>query len=268
MQSGLLVISHGSREAGWVSLVDEAVEAARNALGEAWIVEAAFLELVDGRLIPDGVRRLEEAGVERLLALPLFVSSGSTHVDEIGWALGAYAEPRTETELERVASSVPLTYGKPMDDAPEIVDVLLDRLRELVADSATATASASSDKSLLLVAHGSKEPGFREAWEVGMASIGEQLVARGGYGGFAGALLQLDEVAVKVARLREERPGREIVALPLFLSEGYFTATVIPRELAGLACRYSGRAYMPHPRVADWIVRQAREWEEVQRSKG
>lgn len=264
MQRGLLVISHGSREAGWVSLVDQAVEAARDALGEAWIVEAAFLELVDGRLIPDGVRRLEEAGAERLLALPLFVSTGSTHVDEIGWALGAYAEPRTETELERVAVSAALTYGKPMDDAPEVVDVLLDRLRELDAESAVA----SGDTSLLLVAHGSKEPGFREAWEAGMASIGEQLVARGGYGGYAGALLQLEEVAEKVAWLRKNRPGHEIVALPLFLSEGYFTATVIPRELAGLACRYSGRAYMPHPRVMDWIVRQAREWEEEQRSKG
>lgn len=261
MQRGLLVISHGSREAGWVALVDQAVEAAREALGEAWIVEAAFLELVDGRLIPDGVRRLEEAGVDRLLALPLFVSSGSTHVDEIGWALGAYAEPRTETELERVAVSVPLTYGKPMDDAPEVVDVLLDRLREL------DTASACAEKSILLVAHGSKEPGFREAWEAGMASIGEQIVARGGYGGYAGALLQLEEVAAKVAELREKQPEREIVALPLFLSEGYFTATVIPRELAGLHCRYSGRAYMPHPRVADWIARQAREWDEGYRGK-
>lgn len=253
MNPGLLVISHGSREPGWVALVDRTVNEVRAALGDAWLVEAAFLELVDGRLIQDGVRRLEAAGVKRILALPLFVSSGSTHVDEIGWALGAYPEPRVETDLPRVEVIAELTYGKPMDDDPEIVEVLLDRLREM--------SSAPDEESILLVAHGSKEPGFKEAWQSGMTSIGEQLVTRGGYGGFAGALLQLEEVAVKYAWLREKLPGHAIVVLPLFLSEGYFTNTVIPRELAGFECRYAGRAFMPHPRVADWIARKAREWD-------
>jgi sirohydrochlorin ferrochelatase len=99
MKPGLLVISHGSREAGWVALVDDSVEAARVQLESSLPIEAAFLELVEGRLIQDGIDRLEEAGVTHLFALPLFVSSGSTHVDEIGWALGAYPKPRTETEL-------------------------------------------------------------------------------------------------------------------------------------------------------------------------
>lgn len=252
MKPGLLIISHGSREAGWVSLVDQTALAVRSAIGHEMVVEVAFLELVEARLIQDGVNKLEAAGVDRIYALPLFVSSGSTHVDEIGWAIGAYPEPKLETDLARVNVRVPLDYGEPMDDAPEIVDVMLERLRDLSSDA--------SDESVLLIGHGSREPGFKEAWQQGMASLGEQLVSRGGYGGVAGALLQLDEVADRYAELRERHAGGTVLVAPMFLSEGYFTATVIPRELDGLDCRYSGRAYMPHPRVAEWIVRKAMEW--------
>ncbi|MFD0672252.1 sirohydrochlorin chelatase [Cohnella sp. GCM10027633] len=255
MQPGLLVISHGSREAGWVALVDRTVEAVRAALGGEMVVEAAFLELVEGRLIQDGVDRLEAAGVDRILALPLFVSSGSTHVDEIGWALGAYAEPKLETDIARVAVKAALTYGEPMDDAPEVVDVLLERL--------SALSASPGKESLLLIGHGSKEPGFMEAWQRGIASLGEQLVARGGYRGYAGALLQLEEVGERYRELVASGSGDDggaVLVAPLFLSEGYFTATVIPRALNGLDCRYDGRAYMPHPRVAEWVARKTREW--------
>jgi len=252
MKPGLLIVSHGSREAGWVSLVDHTVTAVRTALGGDMPVEAAFLELVEGRLIQDGVDRLEAQGVDRIFALPLFVSSGSTHVDEIGWALGAYEEPKLETDLPRAMVRVPLDYGKPMDDTPEVVDVLLERLRSISEDAAS--------ECVLLIGHGSKEAGFKEACQQGMASIGEQLVLRGGFRGYSGALLQLDEVADRYAELRERYPDGTILVAPLFLSEGYFTSVVIPRELNGLECRYSGQAYMPHPRVADWIVRKAKEW--------
>lgn len=252
MQPGLLIVSHGSREAGWVSLVDHTVKAVRSALGRDMAVEAAFLELVEGRLIQDGVDKLEAQGVDHVFALPLFVSSGSTHVDEIGWALGAYGETKLETDLPRATVRVTLDYGEPMDDDPEVVDVLLERLRDI--------SENAGRESVLLIGHGSKESGFKEAWQEGMASIGEQLVARGGFSGYSGALLQLDEVADRYAELRERNPGGTILVAPLFLSEGYFTSVVIPRELDGLECRYTGQAYMPHLRVADWVVRKAKEW--------
>ncbi len=254
MKPGLLVISHGSREAGWVALVDETVEAVRRELGSKVAIEAAFLELVEGRLIQDGINRLEAAGVTHLLALPLFVSSGSTHVDEIGWALGAYPEPRTETELERyrISSSVRLTYGKPMNDDPELVGVVLDRLKEISKDP--------SSESVLLIGHGSKEAGFQEAWEQGLTAISDQLMRFGGYGACSSALLLPNQVQDRWESLRKSHPHHDIIVIALFLSEGYFTKEVIPRRLVGLACRYNGRALMPHPRIATWIVRQTIDW--------
>lgn len=256
---GILVIGHGSRDAGWVSLVDETVGAARSALAadraegaESISIEAVFLELVDGRLIQDGIDRLQAAGVTHILAVPLFSSSGSTHVDEIGWALGAYEHPRTDTDLERFTVDVPLTYGKPMDDSPEVVDVLMERIQELSVNPAA--------ESLLLIGHGSGEPGFHEAWKHGMTVLAGKLRERGGFADAETAMLLPNQVPERWMDLRNRRPQDAIIVVPLFLSEGYFTKEVIPRRLNGSECRYSGRAFMPHPRVADWIYRQASEW--------
>lgn len=258
---GILVISHGSREAGWVSLIDETVSAARSALAEAMegskradgiAVEAAFLELVEGRLIQDGVDRLEAAGVTDIFAVPLFASSGSTHVDEIGWALGAYAKARTDTDLERIKVNAELTYGSPMNDAPEVVDVLMDRIRELSVNPEA--------ESLLIIGHGSEKVEFHQAWLEGMTRLARRLRERGGFADTEIAMLLPNQVAERWQLLQVRRPHDNIIVVPLFLSEGYFTKEVIPRRLKGLECRYNGRAFMPHPRVADWICRQAQDW--------
>lgn len=252
MKPGLLVISHGSREPGWVALVDSTLEDARTQLGTALEVEAAFLELVEGRLIQDGIDRLEAAGVTHILALPLFISSGSTHVDEIGWALGAYDIPRTETDILRYRVSAELIYSKPMDDDPELVGAILDRLKQI--------SVSPIRESFLLIGHGSQEPGFQEAWEQGLASISEQLMRFGGFGACQTALLLPNQVRQRWQSLRKSHPNNDILVVALFLSEGYFTKEVIPRRLEGLECRYDGRALMPHPRIAAWIVRRTQDW--------
>jgi sirohydrochlorin ferrochelatase len=252
VKPGILVISHGSREREWVSRIDETVESAQAAFNGLVPVVGAFLELVEDRLIPDGLRQLEAEGVTDLLAIPFFVSSGSTHVDEIGWALGAYASPRTDTDLTKFRVNARLTYGKPLDEDEEIAEVLLDRLAELSADPRR--------ESLLLVAHGSGEPEFLAAWRRGTEGLCAKLRERGGYADAEAALLLPDEVAEKWRALRRRRPLDDILALPLFLSGGYFTSVAVPKRLAGLDCRYNGRPLLPHPALSRWIVRQSRRW--------
>lgn len=251
-QSGILVISHGSRDNGWVSLVDETVEAVRAGLPHGVPVQAAFLELVEGRLIQNGIDRLEEAGVTDLLAIPLFISSGSTHVAEIGWALGVYPEAGTETDLMPFRVSAQLFYGRPVDDDPEFAEILQERLSVLSSDPAR--------ECVLLIGHGSDLPGFHEAWRRGLTSLASQVREAGGYADAEIAMLRPDMAADAVRSLRRRRPGAEVLAVPVFLSEGYFTKEVIPRRLAGLGCRYDGRPLMPHALVAGWILRQAEDW--------
>ncbi|WP_276356565.1 sirohydrochlorin chelatase [Cohnella caldifontis] len=250
---GILVISHGSRESGWVAHVDDAVMAARAELPDAVPMAAAFLELVEGRLIQDGLDRMEAAGVTDLLVVPLFVSSGSTHVDEIGWALGAYPEAGTETELQPFRVSARLSYGRPVDDDPEFADILRERVSGLSRNPAK--------ECVLLIGHGSEWPGFREAWIKGLSSLASKVKEAGGYADAEWATLRPDMAATAVRALRERQgSGVEVLAVPVFLSEGYFTKEVIPRRLEGLGCRYDGRALMPHPLAVGWVRRQAAEW--------
>ncbi len=251
---GILMISHGSRDPKWVSLVDRMAEEVRDLLPADVPAGAVFLELVEGRLIQDGIDRLEEEGVTDLLAVPLFVSSGSHHVREIGWALGVYPGLELETELAPFRLTARLTYGTPIDDDWEFVEILLDRLSSL------SNSLERKKESVLLIGHGKDQPGLYEKWRAGLSSLAERVREAGGFADAEFATLRPDTAAEAVRSLRERQPDGAVLAVPVFLSEGYFTKNVISQRLAGLGCRYDGRALLPHPGAARWAARQALEW--------
>ncbi|AJY74328.1 sirohydrochlorin chelatase [Paenibacillus beijingensis] len=253
---GVLVISHGSRDKEWVRLVDEAVEAAASTLTAGGVpVVSSFLEIVEGRLIQDGIDELLAAGVRELLVLPLFVSSGSTHVDDIMQAFGQppvsarragdFAEPFRIGEAR-------IHPGLPIDDDPEIVDLLLANIAELTLNQ--------EREALLLIGHGSREAVFHGRYRRTLKRLADLLVTRGGYARAETAMLLPDQAACRLGAMRRKRPDEAVIVVPLFLSSGYFTSHVIPSRLDGLEYRYNGRSMLPHPFVAKWMERQMTEW--------
>lgn len=250
MKPGILVISHGSHEPEWVNLVDTAVYNAAEGL-EAPVV-SSFLEIVHGRLIQDGIDELEKQGVTKLLVLPLFVSSGSTHVEEISQAFGFPPLAGFRGDLSEFRVQANVTYGYPIDDDPELVELLLENVSEL---------SCGLDKAaLLLIGHGSKVPFFYERWRKGLFSLAERLRTLGGFAYADFATLLPDEASIKLAEIKRVRPDDAVIVVPVFLSEGYFTKHVIPSRLKGLHYGYNGRAMLPHPAVERWLTRQISEW--------
>ena len=262
MKPGVLVISHGSREAGWLKLVDDAVAAVaasgmfRGEDGGAGVpIVSSFLEIVEGRLIQDGLDKLAAEGVGELYVLPLFVSSGSTHADDIAQAFGAppvSAARAGELALFRVPAGMRVQIGQPIDDDGDIAELLLGNLAPLSADPAR--------ERLLLVAHGSREAVFHGRWRDGMTRLAGRLRALGGFAGADIAMLLPNQAACKLRALQRRHPGEAFIVVPLFLSEGYFTRTVIPKRLEGLDYRYDGKALLPNPRIAGWMERQIRNW--------
>ncbi|WP_042167156.1 sirohydrochlorin chelatase [Paenibacillus gorillae] len=256
MKPGILVISHGSREAEWVRLVDEAVAAAAvsSTSLQGVPVYSSFLEIVEGRLIQDGIDALEAQGVTELFVLPLFVSSGSTHVDEIGQAFGLPPISELEGDLGtfRVKHTTSIHMGQPIDEDEEIVELLLSNIKPL--------STAADQETLLLVGHGSKEPVFHERWQQGLNRLGKRLRELGGFAHAATAMLLPDQAAARMQELQQDRPNEAVIVVPLFLSKGYFTNTVIPKRLSGLDYRYNGEAMLPHPAVARWVERRIATW--------
>lgn len=243
---GVLVISHGSRGEDWVRLVDEAVSAVRVKQGVP--IVSSFLEVVDGRLIQDGIDQLEQLGVTDIAVVPMFVSSGSTHMDEIAYALGVTAEPKLETDLGKFRVRATIHLSAPIDDDPEVADIVLEKVADLSVDP--------SRELLLLIGHGSKEAGFHEQWRDGLHRLSARLKRVGGFAEVGGAMLLPDEAAATVKCWQQDRPDLTVVVAPLFLSRGYFTNKVIPERLAGLMYKYNGQALLPHPQVSRWMERR------------
>jgi sirohydrochlorin ferrochelatase len=241
---GVLVISHGSRSSEWVRLVDEAVSQVK--VPSDIPVESSFLEIVEGRLIQDGINRLEASGVTDIIAVPLFVSSGSTHIDEISYALGVILTPKLETDLEPFRMDARVHWCPPIDDDPEIAEILYEKIKSLSVDA--------EREFVVIVGHGSKEPGFHEVWQRVLDSLAMQVKELGGFAGAGTAMLLPDQLREKMKEWTD--PGTSsmtVLIAPFFLSEGYFTEQVIPSRLEGFTYRYAGEALLPHPFLARWM---------------
>lgn len=241
VKPGVLIISHGSPETAWIQLVDDAVKELK--LPPDIPVEASFLEAVAGRGIGDGISTLESKGVTDLIVVPLFVSSGSKHIDEISYALGLKREPELPTELVPFAINGRVHFGRPMDDDPHVAAMLWDKLKNLSRDP--------SREAIVLVGHGSGHNGFRQRWEQGISSLASRVQELAGAAAADYALLRPDMLREKVEYWN--RQNCDVIVAPVFLSKGYFTKKVIPERLKGLTYRYSGEALLPHPALVHWI---------------
>ncbi len=73
---GILVIAHGSPSDEWCVPVRGAVDE----VDLPYPVELGFLEFVPNETINDAVERLDDANVTKIIALPLFISSHSSHI--------------------------------------------------------------------------------------------------------------------------------------------------------------------------------------------
>jgi sirohydrochlorin ferrochelatase len=236
----VLVIAHGSPHPAWMEMVEEAVREAKLPLP----VRVAYLGGVEERSIPQQLAALGRAGADRVIAVPLFVSSGSGHIEDIRRMLDLNGQ-RTR-----------IAWCEPLNGAPEVVRIAADRVAEL--------SIAPERESLLLVGHGSGAAGLRgewEQWERMLKGIASRLRREYRFKQAAYATLLPDTVAAEASRLASA--GRVLV-VPLFLSVGYFTRTAIPQRLEGVPCEYNGKTYLPHPLIAGWIRRTVTQQMEVE----
>lgn len=243
---GVLVISHGSRSEHWVRLVDEAVNAVQVPTGIP--VFSSFLEIVEGRLIQDGITHLESLGVTDIIVVPLFISSGSTHIDEISYALGVKPEPILPTDMTPFAIRAVIHFTAPIDDDPVIAQIVYEKMKPLSA--------APSQEIVLLVGHGSIERNFHLLWRRGLEKLASRLKECGGFDEVDVAMLLPNQIPAKMNRWRKLKPDHTVLVVPLFLSEGYFTNEVIPERLQGYTYQYNGRSLLPHPLLPRWIEQQ------------
>ncbi|MEA1895847.1 MAG: CbiX/SirB N-terminal domain-containing protein [Euryarchaeota archaeon] len=250
---GVLVVAHGSSSESWCDPV-------RNAVAEVdlpYPVELGFLELVPNETINLAVGRLDDAGVTKIIAVPLFVSSSSNHISEIEYVLGLGDAIPGEDDLVQVNTTANITLTKAMDDHWIISSILADHAADLSEDP--------GDETVVTISNGvSDDEGIFVGWNESGASLAQQTRLRLRY------LHDLDIEGSRysLARLNEalhpELAARVVVedisttsmpvVLPLFLSPGYNTNTKIPALLENLTYVYDNeKTLAAHPALAEWI---------------
>ncbi|WP_416148388.1 sirohydrochlorin chelatase [Salipaludibacillus sp. HK11] len=246
-QKGILVIAHGSRDSKWMDLIEQSVSLLESNVP----VTIGYLELVAGKSIEDGVRRLEDGGAEEILVIPFFVCSGSTHLEEIQYALGVIDHSDLDSHLADIHPKAKIIWGKPMDSHPLIIELLADRIRKL--------SKTPSKESLMLVTHGNNRPKFQAMWEATLNDMSEKLQAKLGFSEVGIGTILPDTITESAQALSHDNT-KEIIVAPVFLSEGYYTTKKIPAKLKGLFHAYDGKTYLPHPLIHDWLQEQVNDY--------
>jgi sirohydrochlorin cobaltochelatase len=242
--TAVLVIAHGSPDPDWNRLVEHTVRQTKLNLP----VRIAFLGSVENRGIPDEVKRLERTGVRTIICVPLFVTTGSTHVSEIQYMLGVLRSTGLETSVRPISLRARIIWCPPLEDHVMVERILADRVKEM--------SLHPSREELLLIGHGSDLPGFRERWESLLQRLAVRLQQTFGFRAASYATLRPDTVTERASAMGR---NRRLLVLPLFVSQGYFTRRVIPDRLGAALYEYSGKTYLPHPLMAQWIEQTVQE---------
>lgn len=246
MKHGILVISHGSREQAWVEQVDTLVARAaasykeyqQNEKQDVTPIYAAYFEIVEGRLIQDGITALEHEGVTHIHVMPLFVSHGSSHVEEIKQAFGFEPVSSFIGDLEPFEKHAEVTFHEPIVDDAEVVAIIREQAESMSTDK--------SKEAVLVLGHGSSYDYFFALWEQDMKQLVEKLRAASSFAHIDYAPLLPEKSRERLEQLQALPQVERVLVVPLFLSPGYFTTKVIPTRLSGLNYEYTGETLLPH----------------------
>lgn len=271
MKPGILVISHGSREVSWVRQVEELVSEAtvlfkQYLLGEersetsmqqhvdaskestSIPIYASYLELVEGKLIQDGITALEQEGVTHIHVMPLFVSYGSSHIDEIKQAFGFEPVSDFIGDLEPFDVQAHVDFHEPIVDDPEVIVILQQQLQRL--------SHNPSHEGVLLLGHGSSYDYFYQLWDKGMKQLMDKLSIGVSFAAMDYAPLLPEQSKAHLEQMQALDQVKSVIVLPIFISPGYFTRTLIPSRLSGLDYVYTGETLLPHPEMAKLLYRR------------
>ena len=128
MDTGILVLGHGSRDL--TSSNEEIIALNASRLTEMGYknVVYSFNEFVEPT-IRDALKTLASMGVDRIIAIPLFIASGVHLGEEIPEQLGIPAYS-AGGQIEVSGRKIELVYTKPVEDDGRITDLLVSKIAD------------------------------------------------------------------------------------------------------------------------------------------
>ncbi len=259
---GVLVLAHGGPSTKlikneenkydklllWNKMVIDAVKP----LEKKFNIEIAF-GMADPETIQAATDRLEEKGAKKIVAVPLFISSYSSIIENTAFILGLRKRTKTsQKELTSIKSNVEFVMTSAIDSHPLIAEILLDRASEL--------SKNPDDETVIIIGHGPNDPEQNEKWLKEMMILASFVKEKG------------DFKDVKVTTLRDDAPKETREKATMILREMVMMASLkgnaiviphliarggiesgIPERLKGLDYIYNGKTLLPHENITKWI---------------
>jgi len=269
---GILLLAHGG-QARWN---DSVTELARG-IDDDVPTEVAFGMAQRGAL-QSAIERLQARNVERIIAVPLFVSSHSSVITSTEFLLGQRQTAPPEVELfskmshghghggghdhgaapdpdatKPVRAKVPITMTRALNDHPIVAEILTTRVDSLSRDP--------KNEVVIVVAHGPVVDEENAKWLADMSAIVKIMAARRGFHRVDYLTVRDDapepirsaaaaELRATVTRATGE--GKRVIVAPLLIAYGGIEQG-IHKRLQGLTYEMPTEGLLPDARLGDWV---------------
>lgn len=183
--------------------------------------------------IEESVSKMVDDGIDEIIAIPFFIASGLHMVRDIPPKLGL-AEDEKDKMITINGKQVMMHFGEPFGMDPLLTKMLKEKIMDLKTGENTAC---------IVIGHGSKLPYNKEVIMENAKRLSEMGIPNVYY-----AFNELNEPKIEDVLDKAIADGAdEIIALPLFISEGDHLKNDIPPKIHLMdgiretTFRYSGR---------------------------
>ncbi len=266
---GVLILAHGADKA-WNAPVESLAAAVQRDGVVRGPVSVAFL-MGDGastHRFQDQVADLVKRGAQRVVLVPLLVSSYSGHFDQLRYLAGTLdtldavmAHHLHMGGVERVTNT-PMIVAQGLDDSPELAHILADRAK-------TLAPTDREHRALFLMGHGPNSAEDYATWMRNLRAVADSVRALTSFGSVMVELVRDDAPAPvraeavqrsrEIIALQHAATNADVVVVPILVSAGDISQRKLPADLAGLPIVYSGEPLLPSDALVHWVERRVLE---------
>ena len=273
-KNALLIIAHGSPSQKWNQPVLNIENQVKELLKAKKIigfeeVRVALMEFTEPS-IATVVKDMENKGITRIFALPLFIAPSGHSIYDIPTLLGLYYDKEMIDELKeegiKIADSkIKITVGPTLNYENVMKDILLDKVKNL--------SNNPEEEALIILAHGDKN--FKPIWEKLSNETGNYILAKTGIEYFDNAFVEVGQsFAIEGVSpiLKASENKKKVIVVGMYLSMGVknmaensgfimMGRTIESKKMfEGKNIVFAENGLLPDKRIAEWIVDRAVEW--------
>lgn len=260
-KTGLVVVAHGSPTAEWnrtVLNIENSLQKTR--MPGISYMRVALMEFAKPN-IASVIRDCEKAGIDTVLALPLFISPSGHSEDDVPNILGLKFDPQVHRDLveekaEFVHTNIHIVVGPTLMNSGVIEKAMLERIQAMSADP--------KNEAVVLLAHG--DPGRSGFWKHILGKCEKSLRAAG-FESIDCELVGMGQNFVAdVTPLLDKAgsDGKRVLVQGVYLHSSVYSMA----RRVGMAGKYKDKVVfgkdgilpLSSEDVCNWIVKATEEW--------